>query len=327
MSSQCIECRFHYDYFLPKYPSAKLLFTDTDSLYYHIESDDIEQELFQDKDRFDYSDYATTSPYFDGSNKKVIGKFKCETKGMPIIEFVGLRPKMYSYLYQNSPKPEATIIEKHRVKGIASAASRALKHYDYKEQLDTPHENFIENRRLGSKLHQIYAISCEKRGLCSFDDKRFLLADNIHSLAYGHYSITSQVHRDEIINSGGEQVMSMQEARDRGLIWWRRKGAFARLGLTEPEWNETNQDLLSKGVDAIQTNMFEKEVCASDRVNEEVKLIEPPTITANSTSDEECTNFEGGAPQPRSQTPAKQKNRRPKAAKPKSAKADSTLCV
>jgi len=107
---------------------------------------------------------------------------------MPIVEFVGLRPKMYSYLYQNTPSPTSKVMEKHRVKGIASSASRALRHYDYKEQLDTPHENYLTNRRLGSKLHKIYAISCEKRGLCSFDDKRFLMDDGIHSLAYGHYS-------------------------------------------------------------------------------------------------------------------------------------------
>ena len=29
--------------------------------------------------------------------KKVIGKFKDEAAGMVIIEFVGLKPKMYSY--------------------------------------------------------------------------------------------------------------------------------------------------------------------------------------------------------------------------------------
>ena len=31
-------------------------------------------------------------------NKKVIGKFKDEAAGMPIVEFVGLQSKMYSYV-------------------------------------------------------------------------------------------------------------------------------------------------------------------------------------------------------------------------------------
>ncbi len=174
----------------------------------------------------------------------------CETKGMPIVEFVGLRPKMYSYLYQNSPSPVAMVIEKHRVKCIASSASRALRHYQYKEQLETPHENYITNRRLGSRLHKIYAISCEKRGLCSFDDKRFLLDDNKHSLAYGHYSITNQVHRDDIKNSTSEQVMSAKEVRDKGLIWSRRQGVLPRSVAKEEEWSTASQEAVLKGVKA-----------------------------------------------------------------------------
>ena len=38
------------------------------------------------------------SPYYDTSNKKVIGKFKDEAAGTPIVEFVGLRSKIYSYI-------------------------------------------------------------------------------------------------------------------------------------------------------------------------------------------------------------------------------------
>lgn len=34
----------------------------------------------------------------DKSNKKVIGKTKVETKGVPVVEFVGLKSKMYSYI-------------------------------------------------------------------------------------------------------------------------------------------------------------------------------------------------------------------------------------
>ena len=242
--------RFHYDYIMKKYPAAELLFTDTDSLYYHLLAEDLEEELFLDKEHFDYSDYEKTGKFYDESNRKVIGKFKCETKGNPIVEFVGLRPKMYSYLYQEKTDPTSKIKEKHRVKGITAAASRALKHFDYKDQLDRPHQNYLTNKRIGSKLHQIYAMSCDKRGLCSYDDKRFLMADGIRSLAYGHHSITKDIQRDEIKNCGGEQLYTTAEARSRGLIWARRKGAFSRLGLKEPEWNETNEEAIVNGVNA-----------------------------------------------------------------------------
>ena len=43
------------------------------------------------KDKFDNSDYPENNTFFDKSNKKVTGKFKDESCGIPITEFVGLR--------------------------------------------------------------------------------------------------------------------------------------------------------------------------------------------------------------------------------------------
>ena len=84
---------FHYNYIRKKYPEAKLLFTDTDSLFYHIKAEDIYSDFFKDKDLFDNSDYPKSSKFFFAENKKVIGKFKDEAAGDPIIEFVGLKSK------------------------------------------------------------------------------------------------------------------------------------------------------------------------------------------------------------------------------------------
>ena len=47
---------------------------------------------------FDFSNYSTKSEYYDNSNRLVAGKMKDETIGVTIEEFVGLKPKMYSYL-------------------------------------------------------------------------------------------------------------------------------------------------------------------------------------------------------------------------------------
>ena len=97
--SKTLMYELHYQYIKEKYDDrAKLLFTDTDSLTYEIETEDVYQDFWNDKDKFDNSDYPKNSQYYDESNKKVIGKFKDKACGVPIIEFVGLKSEMYSYI-------------------------------------------------------------------------------------------------------------------------------------------------------------------------------------------------------------------------------------
>ena len=94
---------FQNNYIRQKYGNkAKLLFTDMDSLTYEIEAEDVYADFWQDKDKFDNSDYPESSPYFDKTNKKVIGKFKNETSFIPITEIIGLRWKMNSYVTDNN---------------------------------------------------------------------------------------------------------------------------------------------------------------------------------------------------------------------------------
>ena len=92
---------FHYNYIKQKYgDKAKLLFTDTDSLMYEIETEDFYKGISVDvKHWFDTSDHPPDHPSGipSGLNKKVLGMFKDEAGGKVIDEFVGLRTKLYSY--------------------------------------------------------------------------------------------------------------------------------------------------------------------------------------------------------------------------------------
>ena len=68
---------FHYNYIRDKYGDrARLLFTDTDSLTYEIEAEDVYNDFYEDREKFDFSGYSKESPYYDPTNKKVIGKMK-----------------------------------------------------------------------------------------------------------------------------------------------------------------------------------------------------------------------------------------------------------
>ena len=74
------------------------MLTDTDSLVYEIKDKNVYEECFKDRELLDFSEYPIDSKYHDVSNKKVLGKMKDEFKGQKIVEFVGLKPKMYSLI-------------------------------------------------------------------------------------------------------------------------------------------------------------------------------------------------------------------------------------
>ena len=65
---------------------------------------------------FGFSNCSTRSKYYDNSNKLVVGKMKDETTGVAIEEFVGLKPKMCSYLVcDNSDHKKAKSVNKNIV--------------------------------------------------------------------------------------------------------------------------------------------------------------------------------------------------------------------
>ena len=120
---------FHYNYIKKKYPDAKLLFTDTDSLCYHIRTEDIYSDFFGDRELFDNSDYPSDSKFYFSENKKVIGKFKDETAGVPIKEFIGLKSKMYSISLDNEKNSK-------KAKGVKKNVIRkGISHGDYLDVL------------------------------------------------------------------------------------------------------------------------------------------------------------------------------------------------
>ena len=76
---------FHYNYIKDKYgDKVKLLFTDTDSLTYEIEAKDVYKDFWNDKDKFDNSDYSESSTYFDKTNKKLLVNSKMKPLEFPL---------------------------------------------------------------------------------------------------------------------------------------------------------------------------------------------------------------------------------------------------
>ena len=183
---------FHYNYIKDKYDDkAKLLFTDTDSLMYEIQTDDVYKDLFSDKEKFDNSDYPEDSPFYFGDNKKVIGKFKDEAAGVPITEFVGLKSKMYSYIKDNGDGGKTA-------KGIKKQVIKTdIKHINYNNVLLNNTQMRHKMRCIRSVKHQLGTYEINKISLSCFDDKRYIHENGITSYAYGHYMINKSTIEEE----------------------------------------------------------------------------------------------------------------------------------
>ena len=185
--SKTIMYDFHYNYIKSKYgDKAKLLFSDTDSLMYEIQTEDFYKDISGDvKNKFDTSDYPENHPSGipTGINKKVLGMFKDETAGKIIKEFVGLRAKLYSYKMDEGE-------ETKKCKGIKKqVVESSISHEDYKTCLLTGKEQFRKQNILRSYEHEVYTEEVNKVALSALDDKRYILDDGVHTLAWGHYKI------------------------------------------------------------------------------------------------------------------------------------------
>ena len=165
---------FHYD-FIKKHFNDELLFTDTDSLTYEIKSEDVYEEFFKHKNLFDFSSYPKDSKSFDVTNKKNIDKIKEESERKIIGEFVGLKSKMYSMKNIDG-------IESNTAKGV----NIETEFNEFKGTLFNKKVLGHKMRKTQGKKHKLGTYEINKISLSCFDDKRFVLDDEVHTLAYFH---------------------------------------------------------------------------------------------------------------------------------------------
>ena len=129
---------------------------------------------------FDFSNYPKDSKFFDPTNKKVIGKMKDESEGKIIGEFVGLKSKMHSMKNIDGK-------ESNTAKGVNIAT-------EFNKCKDTLFNKKIirhKMRRIQGKKHKMGTYEINKISLSVFDDKRFVLNNGIHTLAYFYPDIDS----------------------------------------------------------------------------------------------------------------------------------------
>jgi len=175
---------FHYNTMLKNFnrKDIDLLFTDTDSLTYNIRNKDPFEFMKENKQQFDLSDYPKSSPLYDATNKKVIGKFKNESIEQ-ITEFVGLRSKLYAYKTDNDH-------ESKKCKGVKKyVVNKEIIFENYKTCLFLNLNHDINQNSFRSYKHRVYTENVQKCALSYADDKVYIDSNNINTYSHGHYKI------------------------------------------------------------------------------------------------------------------------------------------
>ena len=112
-----------------------------------------------------------------------------ETFPARILEYVGLRSKMYSIL---TVQPDGARKEKRKIKGVPKKAVTNVRHLEYREVLEEGSERRAAFAQLRSRAHEIAVETVEKKSLSPFNDKVYGLdAHNSHTL--GHWRNLEQL--------------------------------------------------------------------------------------------------------------------------------------
>ena len=113
---------------------------------------------------FDLNNNSNKSKYYDNSNKLVVAKMKDETAVVPIEGFVGLKPKMSSYLVDDNS-------EHKKAKGVRENIVPIKSNKEYKDVLLNKRSLRHSMSRIQSKDHRIGIYKINRISWSSFDGK------------------------------------------------------------------------------------------------------------------------------------------------------------
>lgn len=199
---------FYYNFLKQKYGNnLEMMYTDTDSFMLNVKTNCFYTDMLPDIEmRYDTSDFSVDNEFgIPQRNKKIPGLFKDELNGRIFTEFVGLRSKMYAFRSIDSKDCKklnrwqmSVFIETKKAKGVKrSVLDRTITFDDY---ADCVRENSVlmcRQNTFRSKQHSVFTVSQIKVGLSPFDDKRFVLPNNIDTLPWGHCDIPAYARQQK----------------------------------------------------------------------------------------------------------------------------------
>jgi hypothetical protein len=82
---------------------------------------------------------------------------------------------------------------------------KQIKFKDYVKAMNNQsiESTYVRQTNIRSKKHKLYTITSAKKGLCFFDDKRYML-DKVNQISFGHFELRKE--------SGSESSQSISES-------------------------------------------------------------------------------------------------------------------
>jgi hypothetical protein len=181
--SKTVMYKFFYGYLKKKYGAdVSLLYTDTDSLIIEVSTENFYNDIKNNLDKFDTSNYDKDNIYNIPLNISAVGKFKDEYAGDPIKSFYGTGAKAYCV--------EAMHNTTKKAKGISrSSTQKQLTIRDYINVIEQNSKVYCTMYSFKSHSHTIYTELIRKLALTGDDDKRYLISGTSKTLAWGHNDI------------------------------------------------------------------------------------------------------------------------------------------
>ena len=145
---------------------------------YEIKTEDVYEGFCSNKEIFDFSNYSAESKGYNDSNKLVISKMKDETAGVMIEEFVGLKPKIYSFLVDENS-------EHKKAKSVNKNVAKKITHSEYKDELlNSKLVRHLMNR-IESIVYRIETYETNKILLPCCRDEIYIQDNGYNGLALG----------------------------------------------------------------------------------------------------------------------------------------------
>lgn len=116
-------------------------------------------------------------------NRKKLGCLKDELNSQIILEFVGLRAKLYAYKTENNKA------ETKKAKGITKSTLKTIVFEDYVNCLLTQNNLYRNQILIQTKDFLVYTVKQKKLVLNAQDEKRKIDKNNISTYAWGHCRI------------------------------------------------------------------------------------------------------------------------------------------